>query len=72
MIKQENSPRFPLPRGWLQSVKSAMLHVISLAVPPKNLIHEELRGRVRTNVDSDVIGGLKIAPFWHIKRPIQR
>ena len=31
MIKQENSPRIRLPRGWPQSVKSAMLHVISLA-----------------------------------------
>ena len=31
MIKQENSPGIPLPRGWPQSVKSAMLHVISLA-----------------------------------------
>ena len=31
MIKQENSPKLPLRRGWPQSVKSAMLHVISLA-----------------------------------------
>ncbi len=39
-------------------------------VPPKNLIREESRRRVRTNVDSEVIGGLKIAALWHIKRPI--
>ena len=26
-----NSPRIPLPKGWPTRVKSAMLHVISLA-----------------------------------------
>lgn len=31
MIKQETSPRIPLPRGWPQSVKTAMVHVILLA-----------------------------------------
>ena len=31
MAKQENAPEISLPRSWLPSVKSAMLHVISLA-----------------------------------------
>ncbi len=31
MVKHTNPLRIRLPRGWPQSVKSAMLHVISLA-----------------------------------------
>ena len=31
MTRQKNPPRIPLPRGWPGRVKSAMLHVISLA-----------------------------------------
>ncbi len=31
MTRRGNPPKIPLPRGWLQSVKGAMLHVISLA-----------------------------------------
>ncbi|MEE9294615.1 MAG: hypothetical protein V3W34_06615 [Phycisphaerae bacterium] len=31
MTKHTNPPRIPLPRGWPRRVKSAMLHVISLA-----------------------------------------
>ena len=31
MEKQTNPSGIPLPRGWPQCVKSAMLHVISLA-----------------------------------------
>ncbi len=31
MVKRTNPPTIPLPRGWPQSVKSSMLHVISLA-----------------------------------------
>ena len=31
MAKQQNPPRIPLPRGWPRQVKSAMLHVVSLA-----------------------------------------
>ena len=31
MTTHGNPPRIPLPRGWPQSVKVAMLHVISLA-----------------------------------------
>ncbi len=31
MAKQKNPPRIPLPHGWSRSVKSAMLHVLSLA-----------------------------------------
>ncbi len=30
MVKRTNPLRIPLPGGWPQSVKSAMLHVISL------------------------------------------
>ncbi|MEE9296574.1 MAG: hypothetical protein V3W34_16645 [Phycisphaerae bacterium] len=31
MTKHTNPPRIPLPQGWPRRVKSAMLHVISLA-----------------------------------------
>ena len=31
MVNRTNPVRIPLPRGWPHSVKSAMLHVISLA-----------------------------------------
>ncbi len=31
MAKHKNTPGIPLPRGWSQCVRSAMLHVISLA-----------------------------------------
>ncbi len=31
MTKQQNPPRILLPRGWPRQVKSAMLHVVSLA-----------------------------------------
>ncbi len=31
MARQRNTRRIPLPQGWQQAVKSAMLHVISLA-----------------------------------------
>ncbi len=31
MSTKENTPRIALPRGWNENVKSAMLHVISLA-----------------------------------------
>ncbi len=31
MAKQQNPPRILLPRGWPQSVKSATLHLVSLA-----------------------------------------
>ncbi len=31
MAKHRNPSRIPLPRGWPRSVKSGMMHVISLA-----------------------------------------
>ncbi len=31
MSQQRNPPRIPLPRDWPRRVKSAMVHVISLA-----------------------------------------
>ena len=31
MVKQNNFPKILLPKGWSQSVKSAMLHILSLA-----------------------------------------
>ena len=31
MVKQKKSQPIPLPRGWSRRVRSAMLHVISLA-----------------------------------------
>ena len=52
----ENSPRIPLPKSWTKHVRSAMLHIISLAqyatVYTRSWAVDSLNGRVRLKAEN--------------------
>ncbi len=51
------SPRIPLPKAWKRHVRSAMLHVISLAqyatVYTRSWAVDSMNGRVRLKAEND-------------------
>ena len=56
-MPDQTSPDVPLPSGWAQNVKSAVLHVISLAhfaiVAARGWAANSINARVRLSSDND-------------------
>lgn len=57
MSTNQETPKIPLPRGWKQHVRSAVLHVISLAqyatVYTRSWAAESANSRVRLKAELD-------------------
>ena len=57
MSKSEESPKIPLPKGWKQHIRSAVLHVLSLAqyaaVCARGWAADSVDSRVRLKAESD-------------------
>ena len=56
-MSRQKAPQIPLPNGWTKHVRSAMLHVISLAqyaaVYTRSWAVDSLNGRVRLKAEND-------------------
>ena len=57
MSRNQETPKIPLPRGWKQDVRSAVLHVISLAqyatVYTRSWAADSTNSRVRLKAELD-------------------
>ena len=56
-MTQDRAPKIPLPKGWTQHVRSAVVHVISLAqfaaIYTRSWAVDSMNGRVRLQAEND-------------------